>query len=192
MSASKESSQHERKGKTSHEQKSHKKLEKMRPAKPRWQQGWTAGLLAARQTTRKEFSGKKITFPCLMSSRQVDDVPPRAEADIVDGQNSRLNPKPETHSPGMAKTAGERSNALSPRREGRLQTRKTINHRRMKRRMSRMNRRNRTRTNRTPTRIPTRIRRMATSRRRRANSRAGVRAPAPRPRTRRPTAKYRP
>ena len=112
----------------------------------------------------------------------------------------RLNPKPENHSPGMAKKAGERSNALSPRSEGRLQTRTTINHRR--RRMSRKNRRNRTRKRGTPTRRSTQIRRSATSRRRRAISRARARARAraisrararatlSRPKARRPTARH--
>ena len=127
-------------------------------------------------------------------------------------KTQRLNPNPETHSPGIAKTTGERSNALSPRSEGRLQTRKTINHRRRERRMSRMNRRNCTRTRGTPTRIPTQIRRTATSRRKRAISRdtptrrptrnrrlaisrrrramPRARAPASRPRARRPTARH--
>ena len=72
--------------------KSHKKTEKMRPAQLRWQQGWMAGTRRL-DTTRKEFSGKKITFPCLLSSRRVDDVPPRAKAVIVDAQNSMTQPK---------------------------------------------------------------------------------------------------
>ena len=170
----------------------------MRPAQPRWQQGRMAGTRLL-DTTRKEFSGKKITFPCLLSSSRVDDVPPRAKADIVDVQTQRLNPNPETHSPGIAKTTGERGNALSPRSEGRLQTRKNINHRRRKRKMSRKNRRNRTRKKGTSTRRPTQIRRSATSRRRRAISRARARArmrararaSASRPGARRPTARHR-
>ena len=86
MSASKESSQHERKGKKSHEQKSHKKSEKNEArtaAVAVGVDGWVPG---GQSTTRKEFSGKKITFPCLMIGRQVDDVPPKAEAVTVDAK----------------------------------------------------------------------------------------------------------
>ena len=58
-----------------------------------------AGFPAAKQSTRKEFSGKKITFPCLLFSRRVDDVPPKAEA--VKGWKhdsmSKLKPRDETH-----------------------------------------------------------------------------------------------
>ena len=39
--------------------------------------GWVPG---GQSTTRKEFSGKKITFPCLMIGRQVDDVPPKGRS----------------------------------------------------------------------------------------------------------------
>ena len=64
----------------------------MRPEKLRWQQRWRAGTRRL-DTTRKELSGKNITSPCLLSSRQVDDVPPRAEAVKLDAQNSKTQPK---------------------------------------------------------------------------------------------------
>ena len=78
MSASRVKESHERKEKKRDMSKNAtQKRRKMRP-KPRWQQGRMAG--TRRLDTRKEFSGKKITFPCLLSSRRVDDVPPKGQS----------------------------------------------------------------------------------------------------------------
>ena len=102
--------------------------------------------------------------------------------------------KPETHSPSIVKPTRKGINArllskktLSQNVDRRLQTRKTINHRRRNcRRRSRENQRTRHRPRSMPARIPAHTRGAAISSRRAAIARA--RAPTSRPRARRPTA----
>ena len=112
-SASREKESHERKKKKRDMSKNAtQKRQKMRP-KPRWQQGWMAGSPADKQTTRKEFSGKKITFPCLLFSRRVDDVPPKAEAVKGWMHNSMSQPKPRNKTHPTSSRRRERAAMLN-------------------------------------------------------------------------------
>ena len=129
-----------------------------------------------------------------MIGRQVDDVPPKAEAVTVDAKLNVSTQTKRQNSPDLVETIREGRNArllsiktLSQKVDRRLQTRETINHRRRNRRSrSRLSRRTRPRPRGMPARIATRARGTAISSRRAAIARA--RAPTTRPRTRRPTA----
>ena len=66
--------------------------------------GWVPG---GQSTTRKEFSGKKITFPCLMFSLQVDDVPPKAEAVTVDAKLNVSTQTKRRNSPDVVEATRE-------------------------------------------------------------------------------------
>ena len=70
--------------------------------------GWVPG---GQSTTRKEFAGKKITFPCLMIGRQVDDVPPKAEAVTVDAKLNVSTQTKRQNSPDLVETIREGRNA---------------------------------------------------------------------------------
>ena len=129
-----------------------------------------------------------------MFSLQVDDVPPKAEAVTVDAKHNVSTQTKRRNSPDVVEATREGRNArllsiktLSQKVDRRLQTRKTINHRRRNgRSRSRDSRRIRPRSRDMPARIATRTRGAAISSRRTAIARA--RAPTSRPKTRRPTA----
>ena len=96
-----------------------------------------------------------------MFSRQVDDVPPKAEAVTVDAKLNVSTQTKRQNSPELVETIREGRNArllsiktLSQEVDRRLQTRETINHRRRNRRSrSRRNRRMRPRPRGMPARI---------------------------------------
>ena len=98
-----------------------------------------------------------------MFSRQVDDVPPKAEAVTVDAKLNVSTQTKRRNSPDVVEATREGRYArllsiktLSQKVDRRLQTRKTINHRRRNRRSrSRRHRRMRPRPRGMPARITT-------------------------------------
>ena len=85
-------------------------------------------------TTRKNVSGKKLIFPCIVTCRQVDDVPPGRKALKGWSIKSMTSDKPKTNLPGLINATGESIDTLSLRGNSSLKMLKNVNHRRRNRR----------------------------------------------------------